>query len=364
MGMQPENLCICLVGGIYGKEQEYRAKVPMTPETVLEAGLTARGHRVITRGHRHPMDLRGLDIVHVHHLGYGAIRVATSSHGTPFVYTSHSMAGTLSRLRRWAADFVMSRADAIVALSPTEAALQRDTYSLGEAMHAVIANGVDTVNFRYIRNNHRGRGRPWQLLFVGQLIELKGVALLLQALAMLPTNIDLQLVFHVDTLRNDLECLARRLGLQDRVRFLGSKSPSELSTLYQRADLLVLPSLSEALPTVLSEAMACGTPIVATNVGGVRDQLNGHGVIVPPGQTVELAGAISYVLDDYSHFADKGEAMSLYAQRHFSIPAMVDKHIALYRSLLERKAPRRRQHFHVRPLNIAARVAASVLCKM
>jgi glycosyltransferase involved in cell wall biosynthesis len=362
--MQPESLSICLVGGIYGKDESYRAKVPMTPETILEAGLNARGHRVITRGHRHSVDFRGLDIVHVHHLGYGAVHVATSSHGTPFVYTNHSMSGALSRSRRLALDFVMSRADAVVALSQTEAALQRGAYSLGGAEHMVIPNGIDSGNFRYMRKNHRGRERPWRLLFVGQLIALKGVALLLQALAMLPANIELQLVFHVNTLRNELECLARRLGLQDRVIFLGSKSPSELSTLYHRADLLVLPSSSEALPTVITEAMACGTPIVATNVGGVRDQLNGYGVIIPPGQTVELAGAIAYVLDDYEHFAAKGEAMSLYALRHFSIPAMVEKHIALYRSLLERRAPRRRQYFRVQPLNIVARLAVSVLCKM
>ena len=207
--MQTESLSICLVGGIYGKEQAYRAKVPMTPETLLEAGLNARGHRVITRGHRHAMDFRGLDIVHVHHLGYGAVRVATSSQVMPFVFTSHAMSGALSRSRRLAADFVMSRADAVVALSPTEAALQRETYSLSGAVHSVIPNGIDTGNYRYIRDNHRGQGRPWQLLFVGQLIELKGVGLLLQALAMLPANIELQLVFHVDTLRNDLESLAR-----------------------------------------------------------------------------------------------------------------------------------------------------------
>jgi glycosyltransferase involved in cell wall biosynthesis len=198
---------------------------------------------------------------------------------------------------------------------------------------------------------------------VGQLIEQKGVNRLLEALASLPRNIELQLAFHVDALRDELERLTRELGLEDRVQFLGRKSPDELSALYQQSDVFVLPSLGEALPSVITEAMICGIPIVATDVGGVKDQLGPYGVVVPPGRTEELATAIRYVLDHYVELSNASEQMSLYAQQRFSIDAMVESHLELYRSLLQKKEPRRRKRLSRIPLNVAARFGMRFLCK-
>ncbi len=164
------------------------------------------------------------------------------------------------------------------------------------ALHSQsFPNGVSTDNYQYARNNRAGKGQPWQLLFVGQLVEIKGVDRLIRALALLPRNIELLLAFHVDTLRGHLEQLARQLGLQNHVHFLGSRTPDELRTLYQRSDLLVLPSLAEALPSVVTEAMLCGTPVVATDVGGIRDQLGGYGMVVPPREAEALSRAIGEV---------------------------------------------------------------------
>ena len=77
----------------------------------------------------------------------------------------------------------MSRADAVVALSKAEANFQQRNYQLAGAMHTVIPNGIDATNYTYARNNAAGKGRPWQLLYVGQLIALKNVDVLLRALA-------------------------------------------------------------------------------------------------------------------------------------------------------------------------------------
>lgn len=365
--VEQKTISICLIGGIYGYNRKYRSRVTMTPETILESGFRERGHRVVTRGHNDRIDLRDVDVVHVHHCGVGGIRVASSNSRAALVFTSHdgpAMAGLPVPVAfRAAARFIMSRADAVVALSQAEAKFQADTLPLAGAIHRVIPNGIDAENYQYSRHESVGKGRAWRLLFVGQLIELKGVDQLLQALALLPQNVALQLVFHVDMLRDRFEQLSRQLGLQNRVRFLGSKSPAELRILYQQSDVLVLPSFAEALPSVVTEAMLCGTPVVATDVGGIRDQLGGYGIVVPPRQPEELAAAIGHVLEHYDEFAEEGESMSQYARRRFSVDTMVENHLELYRSLLDGKGTRRRQSFLARPVNVAAQLAVRLLCK-
>jgi glycosyltransferase involved in cell wall biosynthesis len=374
-GVDRESMSICLVGGIYDKGSDYRSMVKATPETILERGLRERGHRVLTQGHHGRINFqdslqnnsRAIDIIHIHHLGVAGLAAATDSSTAAFVYTSHdgpAMAGLSKGIfNRLASQFIMTRADAVVALSQAESEFQRRNYSLQGAIHAVIPNGIDTENFQYLRNNGAGRGQPWQVLFVGQLVEIKEVDRLIRALALLPRNIELLLAFHVDTLRGRLEQLARQLGLQNHVHFLGSKTPDELKTLYQHADLFVLPSVGEALPSVITEAMLCGTPVVATDVGGIRDQLGGYGMLVPPRKTEALARAIGDVLAHYDEFKARGAEMSEYAMQRFSIQAMVESHIDLYGSLLKKKTVRRRNLPTKLPMNFAANLAARTLCK-
>src|ERR1700722_670622 len=141
---------IALVGGIYGRDRSYRRKMRYTPETNLEHGLVAKGHEVATFSHYAAIDTKKFDLVHVHHLSYGATRAAADSSSAAFVYTSldgAAMTRSLSSLsRQIAARFVMSRADAVVALSIGEADFQQRSYSLGGAIHTVIATGVDSAN--------------------------------------------------------------------------------------------------------------------------------------------------------------------------------------------------------------------------
>lgn len=360
---------IALIGGIYGKDKGFRQSLQMTPETILERGLKDRGHRVETLGHCQEIDGSAFDIVHVHHLGLGAVRLGSDSSGAAFVFTSHDPLAVMNlepkRSRRLASHWVMSRADAVVALSHLEAAFQRQHYPLSGAIQEVIPNGIDPGNYQYARRNDAGKSRPWQILFVGQLIEMKKADVLLQALALLPQPAELELAYHNATLETGLRRLAADLGLGERVRFLGPETPEELAALYQRADVFVLSSVAEALPSVVTEAMLCGTPIVATDVGGVREQLGGYGVVVPAGQVRPLAAAISQVIEHYDQFANQGEAMSREARKRFSIENMVDRHLELYTRLLDQPGARRR-HSALRafraPMNAAVNVGVALLC--
>jgi glycosyltransferase involved in cell wall biosynthesis len=356
---------IALIGGIYGKPESFRRTFQFTPETILERGLKVRGHEVVTFDHYASIDAVQFDVVHVHHFSYGAPRLAADSSDTPFAYTSHhgaAMGSSTGLSRQITARFVMSRADAVVALSDAEANFQRRSYKLAGALHRVIPNGIDATSYSYARNNAAGKNRPWQLLYVGQLVALKNVDVLLRAMTRIKQPVEFELVYHNSTLEIPLKKLAVELGLNERVRFLGPKSPRELAAIYQRADIFVLPSAAEALPSVVTEAMLCGTPIVATDVGGVREQLGGYGVCVSPGRTDELTAAITCVLERYDEFAARSETASAYAREQFSIESMVDRHLGLYADLLEKKGPRRRHLPSQIPLNAVLKIGVSLIC--
>lgn len=359
---------IALVGGIYGKDDRFPSAARCTPETTLEASLKARGHSVETFSHYARLDGRSFDVIHVHHLSYGAMRAAADTSNAAFVFTSHdgpALTGLrVSHSRQLASQFVMRRADAVVALSQAERDFQRRCYPLGGAVLAVIPNGIDPEIFSYRQRDARERGQAWRLLYVGQLIETKNVDVLMRALAHLPCSVELDLAYHNPALQVPLRSLAASLGLLGRIRFLGAKAPSELAALYQQADLFVLPSGAEALPSAISEAMLCGAPVVATDVGGIREQLSGYGLLVQPGNPAELAAAIGNVLDHYEHFADRGEEMSRSARDRFSVDAMADRHVELYADLLGGKGPRRRHAALRTPLAAMTKMGVSLLCAM
>jgi glycosyltransferase involved in cell wall biosynthesis len=110
------------------------------------------------------------------------------------------------------------------------------------------------------------------IAFVGHLIELKGPMLALAALEAIPGATLIMIGEGAD--RPLIERTARRRGLADRVRLLGTRPHSELPGLLAMADVMVLPSRREGLANAWVEAVACGTPVVTTDVGGARDVID------------------------------------------------------------------------------------------
>lgn len=361
--MPERALRIALVGGIYGKPQEYRDRFRITPETTLEAGLRAAGAEVSIFDHYTEVE-GDFDVIHVHHLSWGAVRAAVQRSAAGFVFTAHNgedIAGTLSRVRRTAMAFAIKRADGVVALSELEAAFLRSNYDTAGAVTRTIPNGIDLDNYRMDRTNSAGRDTRWELLYVGQLIPWKRVDLLLRAVAKVRLPITLNLVYQNAELEPELKQLAQQLHIEEHVHFLGMKNPAELCALYNHADLFVLPSESEALPSVLTEAMLTGTPIVATETGGVRGQLGGFGRLVPPSDLQSLAHGIEDALLNYAEMNPASLKMSEYARNTFSRTAMIGKHLELYARVLERGRKRRqRPAFRVMNLVVEKLLSAYV----
>jgi glycosyltransferase involved in cell wall biosynthesis len=176
------------------------------------------------------------------------------------------------------------------------------------------------------------------LLFVGLLVERKGVDVLLRALQRAlarggPDDLHLSVVGDGPE-RAALERQATDLGLTGHVSFLGFRA--DVPAVMAGADAFVLPARMEQQPLVLIEAMASGLPVVATDVGGVREMLAEHGRVVAADDVEALAGellTLTRLAPDRR--AESARVATAYAHGRFSVEASLEAHLDLYRELRE-----------------------------
>jgi len=162
--------------------------------------------------------------------------------------------------------------------------------------HLVYApNGVDIGRFF-----DQKRARKTQLVAVGTLKWQKGYEYLLQSVkGVFPKHSEYRLVVVGDgPLRNQLQELARRLGIVDKIDFLLRLNHDEVATVLNESNIFVMSSVSEGFPRALLEAVACGTPVVATDVGSCREIVDGVGFIVKPRNPGEFADAVNRLIEN------------------------------------------------------------------
>ena len=279
------------------------------------------------------------DMIHSHYWVSGVAGLELSQlWGLPLVHTMHTMAKVKNlllesgeqpepRRREEGEQRIVDGATRLIANTGTEAAELVSHYHADADRIDVAAPGVDlgvfTPAFRSAaRADHGIPPGTFHLLFAGRIQRLKGPQVLINAAALLRSrrpDIDLRLTIlgAVSGARDfDLLSLISAAGLDDVATHHPPVNAPELASWYRSADVVVMPSFSESFGLVALEAQACGTPVVATKVGGLsRAIFDGRtGLLVDGHKASDWAKALESLYDDPATRLDMGRAASVHAQ--------------------------------------------------
>ena len=249
------------------------------------------------------------DLIDAHYFYPDGVAAALLAKWLRRPYTITARGSDLNLISRFRAPRAMMRwaAGGAAANITVSAALANVATSLGieRASVHVLRNGVDAdvfipIDRRQARAELGVSGEP-VILSVGHLVDVKRHDVAIKALASLvATYPGAQLaIVGEGPKRRDLEDLAARLGVGGRVIFVGARPQNELPQWYSAADCLILASEREGWPNVVLEAIACGTPVVASRVGGLPEILSlpDLGIMVEPRNTDDYAVALHEVLE-------------------------------------------------------------------
>lgn len=192
-----------------------------------------------------------------------------------------------------------------------------------------IYNGIDLTRFTYqVRKDKHSK---LSLLSIGRLNEQKDYPNLLNALSLVVqqcTNIHLNIVGEGE-LRSVIESLIEQLQLSEYVTLLGRRD--DVPALIQQADFFILPSKYEGFGLVVAEAMACGTFVIATDCGGVKEVMGGTGLLVPPQDSSALAEVIISAMQMTEDKRLENNQLALrHVQQNFDLNKIVDQWEVIY----------------------------------
>ncbi|HPQ54980.1 MAG TPA: glycosyltransferase family 4 protein [Spirochaetota bacterium] len=235
---------------------------------------------------------------------------------------------------------VINRLDRVITSSVEGVKELQNAFGLKPEKVSVVMNGIDVEGFR----NSGGKRVDNELLFVGNTEDhKKGLRYLFEAMTMLPEKITLTIVDEGPPKRLSAFEMIQNYNLEHRVTFTGKVDMGTLVHLYSTKTLLVMSSLHEGFGLPAAEAMACGTPVVTTTAGALKEVVaHGEcGLMVPPKDPAALKDAILEVLKDKKKQKDMGKKGRIRAVDLFSWPVAAENTrkvyedvIATYRSTL------------------------------
>jgi len=300
------------------------------------------------------------DIVHIHGLWSHACSAAAAAArrcGTPYIVRPAGMLSKYSLRRRswskrtywwWCERSTVRGAAAVHATSRLERGDVLD--ACPSARVFVIANGVEESAWqaqnkaREVRDHVTG-DRPPVLLFLSRLHPKKGLLdLLLPAVVRMRSQAVLLVAGgadeHAPEFANKVSAEIARLKLEDRVQLLGPVSPDDRWTLFDRADVFVLPSHSENFGIVVAEAMARRRPVLITDAVQICDHVQSAGAGVVVGcEITEIAAALDTLVVDGELRRRMGQAGQAYARAHFAWRAIARDVRRMYESVLTSPQP-------------------------
>ena len=333
-----------------GGERGERALADLMP--YLELGLI----RIPMRRNPHASDwscLRavskraatvGAEVIHGHGAKGGAYARLASAASVIRAYTPHGGSynyrpgSPIHRLYMAAEAVLARRTDAFLFESEYVAGRHQSFVGGPERVTRIVHNGIAEAEFAPVERVED----PFDLLYVGELREAKGLPYLLEALVRLRAEgRTLRLLMvgsgpDAEILRQTVE----RMGLADAVAF---EPPQAIRSVLARGRILVVPSLAESLPYVVLEAAAAAQPLVATRVGGIPEIFGpAAGDLVPAREPEALAEGIRRVLDDAPDvLSARVHALSASIRQRFSLERMGSEVIAGYASVFQaRQLPR------------------------
>lgn len=301
------------------------------------------------------LHLEGFDLIHLHYpfyFGAELIFYQAVRRGQPYVLTYHQdvlFPGLLRFAERLHDSLlgkrILKRAAKVLATSWDYAHASRLQGLLRTKPEAVgeLPNGVDAERFHpaidaeALRAQYGLGANERVILFVGALDRahfFKGIAVLLQSLAHVRDRCARLLIVGDGNLRTAYQRHASLLGLGERVIFCGRVSDAGLPAHYALCDLLVLPSttMGEAFGLVLLEAMACGKPVIASNLPGVRSVVSDgeDGLLVQPGNVRDLAEKISMLLDHPQRRQEMGARGRAKVEEKYAWPVIIPRLLRVY----------------------------------
>ena len=299
----------------------------------------------------------GYDIIHSHYWVSGLVGLQLAERwGASHATTFHTVAalkeeafpsGLEPQARHDAERLIAQSADRIVAWTQHEADALSRLLGADPSRISVTPIGIDKGRFHRL-DKRAARAQlgiaadEETLLYIGRLDLIKGADVLLEALSLIENRPRLRLRIvgggTASITPAALASLAQSLGVAERISFPGAAPNAELPLHYAAADMLVVPSWYESFSIAAAEAMACGTPVIASNVPGpasfIRDGESGR--LVPPGDARALADAISGLLGDPA-LQQRLSAGATGAVSHLEWESIGDSMSTIYSDLIARE---------------------------
>jgi glycosyltransferase involved in cell wall biosynthesis len=300
--------------------------------------LPGAGDVIAFRRFRSRVENIAPDIVHGHGAKGGLLaRLSAGKRGACAVYTPHGgslhhdrsspAAITYLAAERW----LRGRTAGLLFVCEWERRCYDARIGLADVANRVVYNGLKDDDFL-----SPSAAPDIDVLFVGELRQLKNVDVLLRAIAMLKPTLKVTTTILGDgPSRPALEELAAALGISDHVTFAGQGTARDF---LGRSRLLAVPSQREAFPYVVLEGLAAGLPVIASRVGGIPEMLP-RDCLVEPGDFSALARKIAETLNDISDRRLKAASRVADARARFSVRRMGDDITSFYQEILRRRGP-------------------------
>lgn len=297
-------------------------------------GVPALRHSMSVALQEHAM---GADIVHAH-WAPTAMLADVRKTGKPVVLTLHGTDATMAATSRsWRSVLrqALAKVDGVICVSQEQADMLRELGLWGGPLE-VIPAGVPTELFERLRPTRKAT-HPFTFVFVGRLIEEKGVIDLIEAFTSLlrrcAGTCRLVLV-GTGPLEGKMRERVVARHLAGEVYFLGHLPHEEALAAVAEADVLVLPSYGEGSPLSVVEAMALGTPVIGTRVGAVPSLIGDDGLLVEPGDIAGLASAMATWASDPEAAARAGRAARERVAKTHSWPLLAERTVDFYRETI------------------------------